>query len=197
MSHLSRPRSTSALAALLTGLTLAAAGCGDDETGAGGTTPGKQPSSAPKGKPAEAVRAIDGDTLDVKLDGKTERVRLLGIDAPESTTKRNGKIECGGAFARGAMKSLVARSPKIEIAFDPSQDERDQYGRLLAYVTSETGGTTWQEQLLNAGWAEVYEQRGEPILLDEEFRKATASAEEAEAGVFQICGGDFHKPEQK
>jgi len=55
-------------------------------------------SSLPQGANARVVKVIDGDTVDVSIDGKVARVRLIGIDTPE-TKKPNTPIECYGPEA--------------------------------------------------------------------------------------------------
>lgn len=194
VSQSSRPFSTAAVAASLAGLGLALAGCGgDDGADAKPTTPTF--AKVPPGVAAKTVKAIDGDTLVVEINGKTETVRLLGIDAPESSKKKTGSKECGGTLARGAMRQLVKRSPEVTVSVDPTQAERDEFGRMLAYVTSADTkvANTWQGALLSSGWAEVYEQTGKPIMLDEEFKRQAADAKAAGSGIHEVCAGDFHK----
>ena len=151
--------------------------------------------TVPPGVEAKTVRAIDGDTLVVEINGKKEKVRLLGIDAPEFSKSKKGDQECGGELARGAMRQLVKRSPTVTVSKDPTQDERDQYGRLLAYVSSPDTkvANTWNGALLSSGWAELYEQQGKPVTLDPEFKRQFAAAKTAGAGVHGICDGDFHQ----
>jgi micrococcal nuclease len=76
---------------------------------------------------------IDGDTMRIKYQGKTQSIRLLGIDAPESTKTRYKYLECFGTEAKNYLKSLVDKK-KITFQFDPAQDQKDIYDRLLAYV---------------------------------------------------------------
>jgi micrococcal nuclease len=77
-------------------------------------------------------RVVDGDTVIVLRDGAEERVRLLGIDTPESV-KPDSPVECFGpeASARTA-ELLTGRSVWLEN--DPTQATVDQYGRTLAYA---------------------------------------------------------------
>lgn len=70
------------------------------------------------------VSVIDGDTLDVSLDGVVETVRLIGINAPE-------RGECFADEATAALERLVAAGP-VRLGADTS--DRDGYGRLLRYV---------------------------------------------------------------
>ena len=94
------------------------------------------------------VRVIDGDTLKVRLaSGASETVRLIGIDTPE-TRKPNTPVECGGRDATARMKRLALRrgvGVAVVLRSDPTQDRRDRYGRLLAYVSRAgwTSGARW------------------------------------------------------
>ena len=73
------------------------------------------------------VRVVDGDTLVVDGD---ERVRLIGIDTPESV-KPDTPVQCFAREASAEMKRLVeGRRVRLEL----DVEERDRYGRLLAYV---------------------------------------------------------------
>lgn len=75
-------------------------------------------------EPATLVRVIDGDTIDVRINGSTERVRYIGVNTPE----RN---QPGYSEATKANRSLVESGP-LWLARDVS--ERDRFGRLLRFV---------------------------------------------------------------
>lgn len=90
--------------------------------------------------PNHVLSVIDGDTLDVTLDGVEERVRLIGIDAPESG-------ECMSAEATAALEALT----RSDILLVPDVNDRDQYGRLLRYV--EAGEVFVNEELVRRGLA--------------------------------------------
>ena len=113
---------------------------------------------------AEVVRVIDGDTIDVVLeDGSTGRVRLLGIDTPE-TYGQNKAYEYGsitdtdcldnwGIVATGvAIDVLEGRT--VTLVLDPLAGERRSFGRLLAYV--HVGGEDFNAALVKLGYARVY-----------------------------------------
>jgi len=78
--------------------------------------------------PAQVTSVTDGDTIVVRLEsGKEERVRLIGVDTPEST----GQVEPFGREAANFTRERVGgRSVFLEI----DTSERDRFGRLLAYV---------------------------------------------------------------
>ncbi len=109
----------------------------------------------------------DGDTITVRLHGRKELVRLLGVDAPESGHSlklRRAARQAGrtpqeearlGQMARGFVLELLPRGSRVRLEGDARAGERDRYGRLLAYVYLQNG------QLLNAlllqeGQARVY-----------------------------------------
>ena len=76
------------------------------------------------------TRVVDGDTIRVVVDGREEPVRYIGIDTPESV-KPGAPIGCFAKAASAANRRLVA-GRRVRLVFDV--EERDRYGRLLAYV---------------------------------------------------------------
>ena len=78
-----------------------------------------------------AVRAVDGDTLEVRLDdGDVETVRLIGVDTPE-TVKPDTPVQCFGPQASAfEHRHTEGKRVKLLVGVEP----RDFYGRLLAYV---------------------------------------------------------------
>jgi micrococcal nuclease len=78
-----------------------------------------------------AVRAVDGDTLEVRLDdGDVETVRLIGVDTPE-TVKPDTPVQCFGPQASAfEHRHTEGKRVRLVVGVEP----RDFYGRLLAYV---------------------------------------------------------------
>lgn len=154
-----RPLVTAALIALL-------AGCGGS------------------GETAEAtlVRVVDGDTVRVLTNGTEEKVRLIGLDTPETTAGP----ECGGEEATRALQQLIADGDPVELVADPSQGDRDRYGRLLRYLQTPDGTDLGRAQIL-AGWAEVVEFDGRFDRVDD-YRDAERAARANAAGVASLCG---------
>lgn len=98
------------------------------------------------------LRVVDGDTLDIQTVGK---VRLIGIDAPESV-KPDTMPECYGKEASEILKGLVG-SESVQLVYDV--ERYDQYGRALAYVYRSRDGLFINAELVRIGAAEAREYR--------------------------------------
>jgi endonuclease YncB( thermonuclease family) len=75
-------------------------------------------------------RVIDGDTIIVSGDGRSEDVRVLGIDTPETVDPRK-PVGCFGPQASAYTKHLLS-GRRVRLEYD--RVLRDRYGRFLAYV---------------------------------------------------------------
>lgn len=102
----------------------------------------------PGGVLARVVRVTDGDTIRVEVDGRSERVRYIGIDTPETRHSPRGP-QPFAEEASEANRRLVA-GREVRLVFDVS--ERDRYGRLLAYVYLRDG-TFVNAKLVEEGYA--------------------------------------------
>lgn len=78
------------------------------------------------------VKVVDGDTIVVDIAGANTTVRLIGLDTPETVDPRK-TVQCFGAEASAEMKKILSNH-YVRLETDPSQGEKDKYGRLLAYV---------------------------------------------------------------
>ncbi|HWO83042.1 MAG TPA: thermonuclease family protein [Solirubrobacterales bacterium] len=85
---------------------------------------------APASAWAYVSRVVDGDTVEVQLDGEEEDVRYIGVDTPE-TVKPDTPVQCFGPQASDFNHRLVEHR-RVRLVFGAEQ--RDVYGRLLAYV---------------------------------------------------------------
>lgn len=158
----------------------------------GGDAPEPAPPALPSAERlgATVIRAIDGDTLDVRLaaTGAEVDVRLIGIDTPE-THRPGTPIECGGPQASRSMHRL-ADGRQVTLITDPTQDRTDRYGRLLAYAIR--GGVDISRVQVRRGWAAVYVYGGVPFRRVTTYRRAAAAARAEDHGVWSLCGGNFH-----
>jgi endonuclease YncB( thermonuclease family) len=160
--------------------------------GAGGQRRSPRPQPQPR-RPdfaARIVRVTDGDTVVVRRSGSRRRyrVRLIGIDTPEVF----GGLECGGRQASASMKRLAPRGRRVRVTGDPTQDKRDSFGRLLAYVKTR-GGTQLNIAQVRRGWAKVFVFQGNPFRQTASFRRAARAAKRRDRGVWGRCNGNFHR----
>ena len=115
------------------------------ELGVGGAS-GDEPDAPRMG---EVVRVVDGDTIRVRVGGREERVRYIGIDTPESARAGMG-VEC---FARRAAAENARLVDGRRVRLEPDAEARDRYGRLLAYVFRVEDGRMVNESLVRGGYA--------------------------------------------
>jgi micrococcal nuclease len=86
--------------------------------------------SGPAAAYAYVTRAVDGDTVEARIDGRVEDVRYIGVDTPE-TVKPGTPVQCFGHRASDFDRRLVEHR-HVRLVF--GVERRDVYGRLLAYV---------------------------------------------------------------
>lgn len=103
-----------------------------------------EPQALPGG--VQVTRVVDGDTVEVLLNGVEEKVRMIGVDTPEVY----GGAEPYGPEASAFTKSRLS-GQMVNLEFDA--EERDRYGRLLAYVW--IGDEMFNETLVREGYAQV------------------------------------------
>lgn len=96
------------------------------------------------------VRTVDGDTFVIDYNGINEKVRLIGVDTPESVHPNEEKNTEFGELVSNYSKEMLT-GKKVQIEFDV--DERDKYGRLLAYVYLD--GQMYNKILLEKGYAKI------------------------------------------
>ena len=95
-------------------------------------------------------RVIDGDTIDIWFD---HNIRILGIDAPESSTVRYGHAECDGVKASEYAKSILLWK-QVRIEKDTIQPEKDIYNRYLLHIWIDDH--LFSEQIVADGYAIKY-----------------------------------------
>jgi micrococcal nuclease len=126
---------------------------------------------------ARVTRVVDGDTLIAQIGRRTERVRLIGIDAPE----------VGACYCREAttLAKKLTLNRRVILRGDRTQSRRDRYGRLLAYVQV-PGGRDSGWELLRAGRARVY-VFNKPFTRLASYQTAAAAARNAALGLWGSC----------
>ena len=141
---------------------------------------------------ARVVKVIDGDTVDVQINGNVERVRLIGIDTPETKDPRK-PVQCFGREASAqAVKLLQGQTVMLEP--DPSQQERDRYQRLLRYVWL-PDGQLFNLEMIVGGYAHEYTFEV-PYKYQPVFQKAEREARERGWGFWAAttCNGNTEQP---
>jgi micrococcal nuclease len=88
------------------------------------------PEAGPDEATVRVSRVVDGDTIEVRLGGRVEDVRLIGVDTPE-TVKPGTPVQCFGPRASHFTKRLLS-GRRVRLVF--GVERRDVYRRLLAYV---------------------------------------------------------------
>lgn len=102
---------------------------------------------------ASVIRVVDGDTIDVSLDGEETRVRLLNVDTPE-TKHPSEPVECLGLEASEFLETLLPTGTDVELEYDI--ERLDRYDRTLAGVYHENSLVNAEIAANGLGIAVVY-----------------------------------------
>ena len=134
----------------------------------------------------QVEHVVDGDTIDILMNGKKVRVRLIGLDTPEIVDPRK-PVQCFGRESSEKAKRLLAEK-YVRIEMDASQDDYDKYGRLLAYIFL-PDGTNFAEEMIAEGYGHEYTYRL-PYKYQKEFKAAEQKAREEKKGLWSagVCG---------
>lgn len=135
-------------------------------------------------KTFRVIYIVDGDTLDINIpDGKypKTRIRLLGIDTPETKNPRMKQPMHYGQEATNFVKHL-AFNKNITVHLDTVSPTRDRYGRLLAYLQLEDG-TNINEQIVKQGYGYADPRFANSKM--KSFMKAQDTAIKSKVGLWQ------------
>jgi micrococcal nuclease len=151
--------------------------------------------SVDESKQAEAtvVEVLDGDTFKARVGGRTETIRLLFIDTPETNHPERGE-QPFGREAKRFMKELLP--PGTKVTLEIGTEERDKYGRLLAHV--QVGNRSVQEMLLERGLARVAYVFEANVEREDRYRKAEERARQKRLRIWSVdgyVGNDGYHPE--
>ncbi|KAB2880014.1 thermonuclease [bacterium] len=117
-----------------------------------------------KAEMAQIVKVVDGDTFEIQYLGKIEKVRLIGIDTPEAHANAKAVKDAArtgadihvlveqGNDAKNFVKQFVPGGTQVRVEVDVN--DRDKYGRLLAYLFFEDGRMI-NEEIVKAGYANL------------------------------------------
>ncbi len=141
--------------------------------------------SAPEAGTPTLIEVVDGDTIVVRVGHHTERLRLIGLDTPESVDPSR-PVQCFGPEASDRLRELLPDGTALHIERDV--EARDRYGRLLGYVFRASDGLFVNAALLAEGY-------GDLLLIApnttraQELEAAATSAGTANRGLWSACGG--------
>lgn len=125
-------------------------------------------------------RVVDGDTAKVFYGGRSEYVRYIGIDTPESV-KPNSPVECYGEESKRFNAGRI-EGRRVRLVFD--REKRDRYGRLLAYVY--VGDDLLNAEILRRGYGTTMEISPNTSRAGQ-FARIEADARQAGRGLWSAC----------
>jgi len=139
--------------------------------------PGQAPASATT---APVLRVVDGDTVVLALDGRPVRVRLIGVDTPE-TVHPCKPVERFGREAAAFLHALI-EGRDVRVTYEDGPSRLDRYGRTLAYLHLEPGGLFVNREIIAKGYGHAYTKY--PFKYMDDFRAAERAAREARLGLW-------------
>ena len=141
------------------------------------------------------TRVVDGDTVDVRVNGKVERIRIIGLDTPETVDPRKA-VQCFGREASARAKELMPAGSEVILEPDPTQDTRDRYGRMLAHILIHLDAETdvsFALEMIAEGLAHHYVYRI-PSIYAAEYESAQVDAQVNWRGLWSpdTCAGQAY-----
>ena len=137
----------------------------------------------PDGANGRIVEVIDGDTVDIRIGSRTERVRLIGIDTPE--TKKPGEpVQCFGPEATDHTRQLLPVGTAVVVLRDI--EARDSYDRLLGYVLRFEDGLFVNRDIVARGFARPLSIEPNTTFA-REFARLATDAHAAGMGLWGSC----------
>ena len=134
---------------------------------------------------AVVERIVDGDTIIASIGERSETVRLIGLDAPESVAPTR-PVQCYGKEASGFLEAVLPAGTEITLLRDV--EARDVYDRLLGYVVRSSDGLFVNLELVAAGYAAVLSYPPNDHYADV-LDRAQAEAVVSGRGLWSACGG--------
>src|SRR3989338_4054749 len=154
---------------------------GDISTSISTVTDAESTILAPQsGELVKVVRVVDGDTINVEINGKTESVRYIGIDTPETVDPRK-PVQCFGVEASKRNKELVEGKM---VRLEKDITDRDKYNRLLRYVWVDDAFVNLI--LVTQGFAKSYSYPPD-VEYQDLFVMAQKKAREDKLGLWTAC----------
>jgi micrococcal nuclease len=134
--------------------------------------------STPAPVEGTVVRVVDGDTIHVRIGARVEKVRYIGVNTPEVHHPTKGEEPGGREAAEVNRRMVEGQAVRLEL----DVQERDRYGRLLAYVW--IGDLMINAELVRLGYAQVMTIPPN-VRYQEVFLKLQREAREAGRGLWR------------
>ncbi|OBF91070.1 hypothetical protein A5791_15885 [Mycobacterium sp. 852002-51163_SCH5372311] len=134
--------------------------------------------------PVAVTKVVDGDTIWVNNNGKRQKVRMIGIDTPETVNPRK-PVQCF-ALEASVQAQAILGGQSVYLETDPSQDVVDKYGRTLAYVWT-SSGRLFNLDMIADGYAHEYTYYV-PYRYQQDFKAAQSDARAQERGLWSPTG---------
>lgn len=128
------------------------------------------------------TKVVDGDTIEIDMSGNKEKVRLIGVDTPETHHPNKG-VQCFGILASEFTKNAL-EGKVVRIEADETNQNRDRYQRLLRYVYTEQN-ELWNATLVREGYAHAL--AAFPFTKMDEFIKLEGLAKDQDKGLWSAC----------
>lgn len=126
------------------------------------------------------TRVVDGDTMQVSLNGAKETIRLLLVDTPETVHPEKSVQPFGPEASQFAKNMLTGKEVRLEM----DVSERDKYGRLLCYLW--IGDRMFNEMLLEKGLARVAYIYPPNVKYVDQFQEIQKKAQQNGLGIWSI-----------
>ncbi len=132
----------------------------------------------------EVVKVVDGDTFDIKIEDQIIKVRMIGVDTPETVDPRKA-VQCFGKQASDKTKELIT-GHSVTLQTDSTQGTTDKFGRILAYVYRDDG-LFINQFLIENGYAHEYTYNT-PYQKQKDFKLSQKKAREDKLGLWgSLC----------
>jgi micrococcal nuclease len=127
----------------------------------------------------KVIKVIDGDTIEVYQNKKLEKIRMIGLNTPE-TVAPNKDIECFGFEASNRLKELL-QGKIVKLETDETQSNKDGYDRPLRYVFLD--GKNINQKMIEEGFGFEYTFK-KPYKYQKEFKSSEMAAREKKLGLW-------------
>lgn len=142
------------------------------------------------------MRVVDGDTVDIWVNNELQRVRIIGLDTPETVNPRK-KIQCFGKEAFARAKELMPVGSEVILELDSTQDTFDKYDRLLVHIfvrLDDESDVSFALQMIAEGFAKHYVYKV-PSMYAKDYEYAEITAKTNWLGLWspETCNGETNK----